>query len=402
MTHELINMISTKRNHIPYRAGRTLIAAVLTLAPIGVAAGQPAPVAGAARIATTPIAEFVTPEGLLVVRLESGRPAVTLGGSALPESRLRVEGDMLVVTNADGATLIRLNRSIFPSAAVQRETIIFPENRRVIGVVTNPAPADRLGALKLDRVDAALLIESVVPDLPADRAGLKPGDLVLRVNGASPATIELLRESLAKVGAQPVRLDIARGGSIETFEVTPVDEPIAAEFSFTSLPAAAPRAREREREHAERNIEIERRLQTAAIEALRTQAMSERLEKEMERLASRGALSEARRADLERAIREAAEAIRSIEMKFDFEMPEMPNVRILREGGQSVAIFSPGARGGGGPRTPSEQTPGASRFEQIESRIARLEQMLETILDAIVPAPRATEPTDNSKKTPGG
>jgi S1-C subfamily serine protease len=71
-----------------------------------------------------------------------------------------------------------------------------------------PEPAQGLG------IDTAkgVIIEEVVPDSAADRAGIQPGDVILRVNGEEVVDSAALRTKigLSRVG-EVVRLEVLRG-----------------------------------------------------------------------------------------------------------------------------------------------------------------------------------------------
>ena len=71
---------------------------------------------------------------------------------------------------------------------------------------------------------------------PADRAGLKVGDVVVAVEGTPDASYEQLLEAIKLRANQPLRLTLARGGQRQEVAVTPVragdKAMIGATFSF--------------------------------------------------------------------------------------------------------------------------------------------------------------------------
>jgi membrane-associated protease RseP (regulator of RpoE activity) len=77
-----------------------------------------------------------------------------------------------------------------------------------------------------------LRILSVMPGLPAEKAGLKPGDVVLAVDGKKielgsslymrKSNADEARELLRKAGAQAVRLSVKRGSEIIDVEIKPI------------------------------------------------------------------------------------------------------------------------------------------------------------------------------------
>jgi C-terminal processing protease CtpA/Prc len=57
-----------------------------------------------------------------------------------------------------------------------------------------------------------LLVLRVAPETPGARAGLRPGDVVVRASGRAIRTIRDLRLSIASAGRQPVTIDVVRQG----------------------------------------------------------------------------------------------------------------------------------------------------------------------------------------------
>lgn len=64
-------------------------------------------------------------------------------------------------------------------------------------------------------------IEAVLPGSPADQAGLKPGDRVIRVNEKEISTSAELLKAVAQSNGRQLTLDFTRGGQIKTTLVTP-------------------------------------------------------------------------------------------------------------------------------------------------------------------------------------
>jgi regulator of sigma E protease len=64
-------------------------------------------------------------------------------------------------------------------------------------------------------------IPSVVPGDPAERAGIKPGDIVLAADGRPITFSGQLRDAIAKRPGQPIKLTVLRQGVAQTIEVTP-------------------------------------------------------------------------------------------------------------------------------------------------------------------------------------
>ena len=68
--------------------------------------------------------------------------------------------------------------------------------------------------------DAGALVASVVPDSPADKAGVLPGDVIVGINGED---LERLKELTRKVAAvkpgEEVEIEVWRNGERETLDV---------------------------------------------------------------------------------------------------------------------------------------------------------------------------------------
>lgn len=72
-----------------------------------------------------------------------------------------------------------------------------------------------------DPRQAEVEIATVAVDSPAERAGIRPGDVVLRANGYEVRSLEGFRDAVRRGAGQAVTLDLARDGSTVTVEVVP-------------------------------------------------------------------------------------------------------------------------------------------------------------------------------------
>lgn len=64
-------------------------------------------------------------------------------------------------------------------------------------------------------------VEALKPGSPAEAAGLKPGDRILRVNDKEISSRSELYDAVAKSGGQALTLDVRRAGQVKTMVVTP-------------------------------------------------------------------------------------------------------------------------------------------------------------------------------------
>ena len=86
--------------------------------------------------------------------------------------------------------------------------------------------------LKTYGVDAGVVVEGVVDDSPADKAGLKRGDVILEVDGAVMHDAAHLRSTIADKGPNTkVKLLVLRDGKRENIEMTLAELPVGPEMA---------------------------------------------------------------------------------------------------------------------------------------------------------------------------
>ena len=97
--------------------------------------------------------------------------------------------------------------------------------RGFMGVQPQAITADMVDSLGLKSTRGALLAE-VVKDSPADKAGLKPGDVVVALNGKPISDNNQLTRDVGVVPpGQTVKLDVVRDGKQRAFDVKLVARP---------------------------------------------------------------------------------------------------------------------------------------------------------------------------------
>jgi serine protease Do len=125
-----------------------------------------------------------------------------------------------------------------PSNAVRRvvDDILRPGGaaRPVLGVVLRPL--DEVSASRLGLADArGALVDAVGPDSPAAKAGLRPGDFILKFNGREIRDIGELRRRVAQSKIdEPLDVDLLRDGKTVSLKVRLAEEPRSGR---TALPA---------------------------------------------------------------------------------------------------------------------------------------------------------------------
>jgi len=134
-----------------------------------------------------------------------------------------------------------------------------------LGVCTTPVEelSNRMRRkLKLKETDGVIVVE-VVPDSPAQEAGLKHGDVITHVNGKLVEDEDELCEDLDQLGpGKTVKLDVCRDGKKQEIKAELEEVPAQehAQARFGPEPGAEERFPGRERELLERIDHLERRL----------------------------------------------------------------------------------------------------------------------------------------------
>lgn len=101
-----------------------------------------------------------------------------------------------------------------------KQIIEFGEvHRGVLGVSGRSINSEIAKAMEI-KTNQGGFIEQVMPDSAADDAGIKPGDVITKVNGKSVKTFNELRGKIGSIGAgKEVKLTIIRNGNEQEFNV---------------------------------------------------------------------------------------------------------------------------------------------------------------------------------------
>jgi regulator of sigma E protease len=79
-------------------------------------------------------------------------------------------------------------------------------------------PKEGLGAAGWN---GGVQVAEIAKDMPAARAGLRPGDSFIKVNGQPVSSPDTVRQAIMKSGGKPVQFVIARSGEFQNVTVTP-------------------------------------------------------------------------------------------------------------------------------------------------------------------------------------
>lgn len=102
-----------------------------------------------------------------------------------------------------------------------------------LGIVCTDVTNDRVAALKLKTATGAEIL-NVDRDAPAGKAGLRPHDVILQMNGQNVAGEEMLRRMLRETPAgRTVTLLISRDGQQQTVTVQLADRAVLEEDAFS-------------------------------------------------------------------------------------------------------------------------------------------------------------------------
>jgi membrane-associated protease RseP (regulator of RpoE activity) len=100
-----------------------------------------------------------------------------------------------------------------------------------IGLLGGPIPPDHMLRAQVDLPEnEGLLVQSVVPNSPASKAGLKQFDILVKANGKELHEMQDLVDLVASEGPKKgeIKLDVLRRGKTENLTITPEDRPANA------------------------------------------------------------------------------------------------------------------------------------------------------------------------------
>ena len=134
-------------------------------------------------------------------------------GGALADSRARVVGINTAVAGAGLGLAVPVNSTTrrIVSALMHDGRV----RRAYLGVVVAPAPVPPVWRSRLGGRATGLRVASAVSGGPADRAGLRPGDLLLTAGGHEVAAAQdLQRLMFAEAIGRPLPVTVMRNGAL--------------------------------------------------------------------------------------------------------------------------------------------------------------------------------------------
>jgi len=89
-------------------------------------------------------------------------------------------------------------------------------------LIPQPAGRNQVGDIGWIPKESSFIATLIEPGMPADKAGIKPGDRIMSVNGQQIPSLMVLVDMLGRTKDQPLDILVERNGQPITFHVTPI------------------------------------------------------------------------------------------------------------------------------------------------------------------------------------
>ena len=81
---------------------------------------------------------------------------------------------------------------------------------------------------------AEMLDEQEEASSPAKDAGIKPGDLIRKIDGKEIRSVEQMSEVLSETGGQPIKIEVERRGKTEVSLITPAKDKVSGDYKLAA------------------------------------------------------------------------------------------------------------------------------------------------------------------------
>jgi regulator of sigma E protease len=134
-----------------------------------------------------------------------------------------LEGDRIIqLDDKSNPTWDDLSIAEFSNASRPLRLVLERGGKRVTTAVT-PVLSENSGVGYVGwSMEAEIQVAETVPGMPAEKAGLQRGDLLLRINGQPVRSLLKFHETVRASGGKPVQLDYMRDGKPLSVSIQPV------------------------------------------------------------------------------------------------------------------------------------------------------------------------------------
>lgn len=116
-----------------------------------------------------------------------------------------------------------------------------------LGIQGQPLQSDVLRTHLQLADDVGVVVEQIVPDSPAEKAGLKRHDVLLAVGGEQITDMSVLQQAVAASEGKPVEIKLIRLGKEMSLNVTPEERPADLAVNPPNVPGMPDNMRDAER-----------------------------------------------------------------------------------------------------------------------------------------------------------